>query len=327
MRAPLFWNQPRGIQARALAPLAAIWATATRRRLKNGAWKTVGVPVICVGNINAGGTGKTPSVIALLSVFGQMGVAAHVVSRGYGGTVAGPVRVDERMHTADGVGDEPLQISSFGPCWVAKDRVAGAKAAVAAGAQVILLDDGFQNPALAKDLSIVVIDAEVGFGNGCVMPAGPLREPLADGLARADVVLSIGGTAAQKRLTQDWPGIAGIPRWQAALQPLEMGMDWQDLRCVAFAGIGRPGKFFGSLKGAGADVVASHGFPDHAPYSDAVLQRLKAEAEAKGAQLVTTEKDVARLPDHFKREVLAFPVRLVFAEPKAVRERLLQILT
>ncbi len=325
MRAPLFWYRPRGFKARALAPLAAIWSAATKRRLRNGAWEKLPVPVVCVGNINAGGTGKTPSIIALLGLFGEAGITAHVVSRGYGGTLEGPVRVDERVHGAGDVGDEPLQISTFGPCWVAKDRVAGARAAIADGAQVILLDDGFQNPALAKDLDIVVVDAEVGFGNGCVMPAGPLREPVAAGLARADVVLSIGPERAQKRLEQDWPQITTLPRWKAQLQPLEMGMDWGDMRCVAFAGIGRPGKFFASLEREGATLVASHAFPDHEPYSETVLQRLKAEADAKGAQLVTTEKDVARLPDHFKPEVLAFPVRLVFEDADAVRARLREL--
>ncbi len=325
MRAPLFWNRPRaarGVKPLLLAPLAAVWTAATRWRLAKGAWEKMPVPVVCVGNINAGGTGKTPSVIALLGMFDAAGITAHVVSRGYGGALEGPVRVDERRHSADDVGDEPLQISTFGLCWVSKDRRAGILAAVKAGAEVVLLDDGFQNPAMAKDLNIVVVDAEVGFGNGMVMPAGPLREPLKDGLKRADVLLTIGPEAAQKRLEAEWPEIAGLPRWQASLQPLAMGIDWNGMVCLAFAGIGRPGKFFASLKRAGAEVVATRAFPDHAPYSDAVLQRLKAEAWGKGANLVTTEKDVARLPAHFKPEVMAFPVRLVFDNPEGVRAAL-----
>ncbi len=323
MRAPLFWLRPRharGLLPRILSPLAGVWAAVTRRRLQAGPWEKMPVPVVCVGNINAGGTGKTPAIIALLQLYGAD--KAHVVSRGYGGRMNGPVRVDERVHSAADVGDEPLQISTFGPCWVARDRRAGILAAVAAGARVVLLDDGFQNPQVAKDLSVVVVDAEIGFGNGMVMPAGPLREPVAEGLKRADVVLSIGADGAQNRLTAGWPEIAGIPRWRAALQPLEMGIDWAGMPCVAFAGIGRPGKFFNSLKSAGANVLATHAFPDHAPYSDAVLQRLRAEAWAKGAHLVTTEKDVARLPAHFKGEVMAFPVRLVFEAPDEVHRLL-----
>lgn len=320
-RAPLFWHRPRGMASRLLAPLEMIWTVATRRRLANGPWETLDVPVICVGNINAGGTGKTPTVIALLSMLTDLGITAHVVSRGYGGSLEGPVQVDERTHYANEVGDEPLLIAAFGPCWVSKDRAAGAKAAIAAGAQVIILDDGFQNPALTKDLSIVVVDAEVGFGNGRVMPAGPLREPLKDGLLRADIIVTIGTKAAQDRLTKNTV-LSTTPRWQASIQPLETGMDWSGTRFIAFAGIGRPGKFFTTLSALGADVIATHAFPDHMPYTDTALQRLKAEAKAKSAQLVTTEKDMARLPETFRREVLALPVRLIFEDVNAVKATL-----
>ncbi len=318
MRPPLFWNRPRGLTSRLLAPLEWIWVISTRRRLKNGPWERLSVPVICVGNINVGGTGKTPTVIALLEILGELGINAHVVSRGYGGTELGPLLVDERKHSAHEVGDEPILISAFGPCWVAKDRTAGAKAAIKADAQIILLDDGFQNPSLHKDLSIVVVDAEIGFGNSRVMPAGPLREPLADGLARADVVISIGTAAAQKRLPAQIPN----PVWLGELRALETGMDWSGTRFIAFAGIGRPGKFFATLEALGANVEATHAFPDHAPYTDAILQRLKAEAKAKSAQLVTTEKDMTRLPAAFRRDVLALPVRLVFNDPETVRSAL-----
>lgn len=222
--------------------------------------------------------------------------------------------MNERQHSATQVGDEPLLIAAFAPCWVAKDRTAGAKAAIKAEAQVILLDDGFQNPSLSKDLSLVVVDAEIGFGNGRVMPAGPLREPLKDGLSRADIVVPIGTPAAQKRLAAQ----VSKPVWSGELRSLETGMDWSGTRFIAFAGIGRPGKFFATLETLGANVVATHAFPDHAPYTDAILQRLKAEATAKSAQLVTTEKDMARLPSDFRREVLALPIRLVFNDPEAV---------
>lgn len=322
MRAPLFWSREYGLAARLLRPLEWLWTTITKSRMNNGRWETLDVPVVCVGNINAGGTGKTPSVIALFTLLAQNGVKAHVVSRGYGGSLQGPLLVNERTHTAEQVGDEPLEIAAFGPCWVAKDRAAGAKAAIAAGAKIILLDDGFQNSAIAKTLSIVVVDAEVGFGNGRVIPAGPLREPLASGLMRADVVLSIGNAVAQEKLTQNWPQIANTPRWIGALKPLETGMEWRGTKFIAFAGIGRPGKFFTTLSSLGANVIATHAFPDHAPYTDAILKRLQAEAYAKSAQLVTTEKDMARLPEHFRREVLALPVRLVFEDVEAVKSAL-----
>ena len=319
---PAFWN--RGGRWHPLSllawPLSGIWAWAGARRLRRGAWEKIPVPVICVGNINAGGTGKTPTVIALAEFLAARGVAAHVVSRGYGGTVEGPVRVDEMLHKAGEVGDEPLLMAAFAPTWVAKDRALGAKAAMAAGAEVILLDDGFQNPALHKDLSIIVVDAAVGFGNGRVLPAGPLREPVATGLARGDVVVSIGGTKAQAALSAQWPQLDDMPRLRAALQPLKTGMDWQGAGVLAFAGIGRPAKFFKSLEREGAEIVASHSFADHAPYSNAVLQRLLKEAAQKGVQLVTTEKDAARLPASFRPNVLAFPVRLIFEDEARLGE-------
>ncbi len=324
MQPPRFWNLGGRYHPAALllSPLSLLWAKATARRLRR-AGIGLPVPVICVGNINAGGTGKTPAVIALASFLMARGVAAHVVSRGYGGSETGPIRVDETRHDARCVGDEPLLMAAFCPTWVAKDRAAGARAALAAGAEVILLDDGFQNPALKKDLSLIVIDAEIGFGNGRVMPAGPLREPIKTGLARGDAVISIGNERAQAGLAQKWPEIAALPRLEAALRPLKMGMDWQGTRVVAFAGIGRPGKFFKTLEREGAELVAMHAFADHARYSDVVLARLLKQARANNAQLVTTEKDAIRLPAAFRPEVLSLPVRLEFAD-EALLARLLK---
>ena len=314
MRAPAFWGNPPeapGWQARLLAPLAWIWAAATRSRLAKGPGARVGAPVICVGNLTAGGAGKTPTAAALVQRLAARGVAAHVVSRGHGGSLVGPLRVEEGRHTAAEVGDEPLLLAAFGPVWIGRDRAAAARAAVAAGAQAIVMDDGFQNPGLAKDLSLVVVDAGFGFGNGRVMPAGPLREPAAAGLARADLVLAIGGPEEQAALARRWPGMA---RLQGRLAPLQTGMDWAGLRALAFAGIGRPEKFLATLRELGVEVAGLRDFADHAAYPPAILARLEAEARALGAQLVTTEKDAARLPPAFRREVLAVPVRLELAD-------------
>jgi len=321
MKAPAFWSNPPdrpGWQAAALAPLAALYAAGTARRLSRGEAYRPGIPVVCVGNISAGGTGKTPTVMALVERLSAAGREPQVVSRGHGGRLEGPVRVDPARHTAGDVGDEPLLLAAFGTVWVARDRAAGARAAEAAGAGMLVLDDGFQNPSVAKDLSIVVVDAEAGFGNGHVIPAGPLREPVARGLDRADLVLSIGDASSQRDFRDRWGSLVRCPILSAQLQPLRTGMDWAGLRTLAFAGIGRPEKFFRTLRALGADVVRSVPLGDHQPLTGALMKRLEVEAQALTAQLVTTEKDAVRLPSSFRQKVLTLPVRLSFDDPQTI---------
>ena len=303
-----------------LAPASWIWAAATARRIARATPFDPGVPVICVGNLTMGGVGKTPVVRALAERLAARGKAAHLLSRGYGGRLAGPVRVDAAAHTAADVGDEPLMLAKDYPVWVARDRAAGAKAAAEAGAQVIIMDDGHQNPSVRKALSLVVVDGETRgedwpFGDGRVFPAGPMREPLAAGLARADAVLIL----SPADLPAPDPGLiallAGPPLLTGHLQPAAPPPAGPQ---VGFAGIGKPWKVQRALEAAGCELADFASFPDHAAYDEATLARLADRASVFGEGLVTTEKDWMRLPPAWRERVTAWPVRAVFDDPAAL---------
>lgn len=324
MKPPLFWYQPfrNSWRHKVLAPLGRLYAQGTARRLLKTRGYRSKLPVICIGNINVGGTGKTPTAMAMIQLLQDMGRKPALVSRGYGGKIRGPVVVDPAHHTAEHVGDEPLLLAAFAPCIIAKDRGAGAQLAETLDVDVLLLDDGFQNPAVQKDLSIVVVDAKLGFGNGQVLPAGPLREPLHVGLTRADLVLSIGDPEAQAHFANHWGHALSVPLAMAQLTVLQMGMDFAGLRCFAFAGIGHPEKFFATLRSQGAEVVKTVSLADHQTLSATLLGRLEREAAAANAQLVTTEKDAVRLPQGFRQNVLTLPVRITFEDVAQIKSAL-----
>ncbi len=306
MQAPEFWSHS-GLVAHGLAPAGWLYAAGGWLRQQLARPAEVSVPVICVGNLVAGGAGKTPTVEALAAMLHER--QSHALTRGYGGQLQGPVQVDPTKHSVADVGDEPLLLARHLPTWVARDRVAGAKAAAAAGAGLILMDDGFQNPALIKSISLLVIDAGQGIGNGFCIPAGPLREPVSRGLSRTDAVILIG----QGGLPFAWSG----PVFRASVQPQSPGSEWRGRRVAAFAGIGRPAKFFATLDALGADVYARHAFPDHHPYTLPELERMARDLPSD-VTLITTEKDHIRLPPVWQSRVAALPVALRFDEPAAV---------
>ena len=316
MRAPEFWHEPPGLIAGLLTPFGIAFDAASRLRRAVARAYRPPVPVICVGNLVAGGSGKTPVVLSLAGILARRRIAVHIVSRGYGGRLAGPVRVDERLHEAAEVGDEPLLLAAQAPCWVARDRAAGVRAAVSAGAEAVLLDDGFQNPGIAKDLSLVVVDAGYGFGNRRVIPAGPLREPVGAGLARADAMIVIGSEAEAHPV-----GAAGSPSVAAELCPTD-GERFAGAHVVAFAGIGRPEKFFDSLRALGANIVSTEPFPDHHPFQQREIARLHETARREGARLVTTAKDWVRLPHTLRAGIEVLDVEIRWRDAEAV-ERLL----
>lgn len=314
MRAPSFWTRPGPIPS-LLRPLGHLWAAAGAwRHARTQPWRAP-VPVICVGNLVLGGAGKTPVVISLARLLRKEGFRPHIVSRGYGGRLGGPVAVDPGRHGAAEVGDEPLLLVKAAPTWVARDRRAGILAAVAGGADSVLLDDGFQNPAVAKDLSLVVIDRAYGFGNGEVFPAGPLRERPETGLARAGAVILLG----------EYGEVALPPPCPPLLRARLVVTDAPPLagrRVLAFAGIGRPAKFYATLAEQGAVLAGRRDFPDHHPYRRAEIERIVGAAERSGALPVTTEKDWVRLPAALRDRIARISIAVEWMDEAAVKQLL-----
>ena len=316
MREPAFWYRPRSLTSLLLTPLGALYGMAASARLQREGLDA-GIPVLCVGNYHAGGAGKTPTVLALTKLLRDLGETPVVLSRGYGGRLRGPIRVDPERHDAADVGDEPLMMARTVPVAMARDRVNGVALARSQGASVILMDDGFQNPAISKDACLIVIDGDRGLGNGRVFPAGPLRAPLRPQLDRTDALIVVGdgpaaGAVAAAIAAQDKPVLS------AHLRPDDASVaSLRGKRALAFAGIGDPERFFNTLRAAGIDVARQRAFADHHPLTPGEVESLIADAARDGLTLVATEKDLARLRKagslpSWAQQIVPFAVTLEF---------------
>jgi tetraacyldisaccharide 4'-kinase len=314
MHEPAFWYRPSSWKSRLLMPLAAVYGAIAGHRLQLKGFDA-GIPVFCVGNYNVGGAGKTPTVLTLAKALRDLGETPVVLSRGYGGRLRGPVMVDFDRHAASEVGDEPLMLARSVPVVVARERIDGVALARSQGATVIVMDDGFQNPAIAKDVSLIVIDAQRGLGNACVFPAGPLRAPLPTQIARTDALIVVGdgtaaGAVAAAVASRGKPVLSAHLRADEALITSLHGK-----RVLAFAGIGDPLKFLRTLRAGGIEVVRERPFADHHRFSKSEIESLIADARRDALTLVTTEKDLARLRGREDlldgvREIVPFPVTL-----------------
>ncbi len=323
MRPPSFWNISHGRDAAIfirtlLMPLAWLYDFATQSRIKNGEYLDIGIPIISIGNISLGGTGKTPLSRVLAHEFGKTRKVA-VVSRGYGGEITAPTKVDFEKHNAVQIGDEPLMLAKDIDVFIGKNRTDAALLAKNNGTELIILDDGHQNPALLKTASIIVIDGSVGFGNGHIFPAGPLREKPNIGLKRGDLVVWIG--------TKDKLAECNIPKntpiFFSKIAPVKKNYEG---KYIAFCGIGRPEKFHDSLKESGIDIIDLIPFPDHHYFSKSELENLKERAHAENAKLITTEKDYSRIDTDFGKDIEVLEINIEFEDKSGFFETLNTIL-
>ena len=314
---PGFWQRD-GLLPRLLSPVAVVVAAGTARRVARPGWRAP-VPVLCCGNAGVGGAGKTTVALDLAARLRARGVDVHCLSRGYRGRVRDGLRVDPALHDAGLVGDEPLLLASVAPTWVGADRARSAQAAVAAGAEALLMDDGLQNPSLAKTASLLVVDGAVGFGNGRVMPAGPLREPSEAAAGRCAACVMIGPDQSDAAA-----GLGGLPLLRATLLPTRR---LDGTRVFAFSGIARPSKFLESLREAGAELVGSAAFSDHHRFSGREIERVLARAEALGAKPATTPKDAVRLPPEVRARVEVIGIRLAWQDEAAIETLLDEAMT
>lgn len=331
MRSPpsFWWRETPGALGFVLAPVAKAYGLVAGWRMSRPARSRVSVPVVCVGNFVVGGAGKTPTALALARIARARGLKPGFLTRGYGGEEAGPHLVDLARDAPERVGDEALVLAAAGPTIVSRDRPSGAEMLAANGVDFIIMDDGFQNSSLAKNFSFVAVDSEVGIGNGMVLPAGPLRASLKVQLPAADALVVIGDGSAADPLVRA-AARAGRTVLRAQLKPTRV-KGWRKTPILAYAGIGRPEKFFSSLAAIQAPVAKTIAFADHHRYTEVEAERLLAHADAASLRLVTTEKDLARLAGadgaagRLRERSEAFAVTLEFENSVAVSEMVSEI--
>ncbi len=327
LKAPRFWynqkNTPQKILKHALSPLGWVYERAVEKRFEMNTQVPMSKPVICVGNLTVGGNGKTPTVLSLANLF-KKNYNPHLITKGYGGEEVGPIQINRELDTAEYIGDEALLLAARAPTWVAKNRPLGAQHAIDAGADIVIMDDGFQNPIIYKDFSLIVIDGKVGFGNQHVMPAGPLRENIEKGILRADAILIIGED--RNHVETLITSIKDIPVFKAKLVTASDNVKVKGKKVAAFAGIGRPSKFKETLEEYGAEVTMWKEFPDHYLYKTEDLRSfLKAAAKSK-IPVITTTKDFVRIPKQIKRDLQTFAVELEWEDETGILSLIEQII-
>lgn len=312
MKAPFFWYQSQGFFSSLLLPLGWLYGRAGKIRSASKKTKRFEIPIISIGNIVCGGAGKTPTAIALAQLLQERGYTIHFVTRGYGGKEKGPLLVTPSHHIAEHVGDEALLLAQHAPTWVAKKRSDGVQKAIEKGAQLIILDDGHQTTGLYKDVSLVVVDLFQGFGNGCVIPAGPLREDLSGGLKRADGFIGIGKGTVK--------GLQPFFKAKSVPHPLTLPTK----RVIAFCGLGFPQKFYMSLETAGFELVLTDTFPDHYQYTNDDLLSLQKLAHKHDSALITTRKDWVKIPPSWQKQLHVLDISIEFEDSEKICEFILQ---
>lgn len=313
MRTPSFWQKNNWLSA-ILTPLGELYALGTKIRLKTKHPQKVNIPVICIGNLTAGGTGKTPTAISLAMLLQNAGLYPNFLSRGYHGTLQN-VQVNPALHTPQQVGDEPLLLAHIAPTFINADRYQGALMAEHNQAECLLMDDGFQNPSLYKDLSFIVVDGTIGFGNQKCIPAGPLREHITDGLKRAQAVLIIGDDTFNLQSTLT------IPCFKGKIVPELPKL--KNNKVIAFAGIGRPQKFYTSLQELGIEIIKTYDFPDHHYYTEAELHNILDEAQKLGVEAITTTKDFVKISPALQNKFKVLEIKMKWEKHKELQDFIL----